>query len=85
MKALRKLLITGRIANEAGIMLDGLVQQRRQVVDEKVRQADAAKKRERQRPGFLQRAMVYDARPMVDTCVQADGAGEINIRENSVV
>src|SRR5215831_13108724 len=85
MKALRKRLILGRVADEAGIMLDGLVQQRRQVVDQHVRQPDAAKKRERQRPGFLQRAMVYDAWPIMDTGAQADDAGEINIRENSLV
>jgi hypothetical protein len=33
MEALCKLLIFGRIADEAGIMLDGLVQKRRQVLN----------------------------------------------------
>jgi hypothetical protein len=61
--ALREFFILGRVADEAGIMLDGLVQKRRQVVDQHVRQPDAAKKRKRQRPGLLQRAIVYGARP----------------------
>jgi hypothetical protein len=42
MKAVGELLVLARIADEAGIELDRLVQQRRQVVDQVVGQADAA-------------------------------------------
>ena len=70
MKALCKLLILSRVADEARIMLA-------------VREADAAKKRERQRPGLLERAIIDGARSLVDTCFQADNAGKISIPENS--
>ena len=52
MEAMGEFVVLAGVADEAGIVLDGLVQKRRQVINQVVRQADAAKKRERQRFGF---------------------------------
>ena len=65
-------------------MLDGLVQKRRQIVDQIVRQADPAKKRERQMSGLLQRAIIDAARPPVPAGFQADDIGKVNIRKSSL-
>src|SRR5262249_10485284 len=84
MDAMCELVILAGIADEAGIVLDGLVQKQRQVVNEMIRQADPAQKRERQRPGFLQRAMIDDAWPVVDACFQAGDASEVNARQKRI-
>ena len=53
-EALGELLVLRRVADEAGVELDRLVQQRGQIVDQVVRQADAAQEDEGQGTGLLQ-------------------------------
>ena len=77
MDAMGEFVIFARVADEARIVLDGLVQKRRQVLNQIIRQADPAQKRERQRSGFLQRAMIDGAGPGVDTLFQAGDASEV--------
>ena len=81
MDAMSEFVVLTGVADEAGIVLDGLVQKRRQVVNEIIGQADPAQKREWQRSGFLQRAMIDGARPLVDTLFQAGDASEVNVPE----
>ena len=72
------------VTDEAGKILDGLVQKRGQVLNQAVRQADPAKKRERKWPRFLQCKMIDSARPFVGTCFEANDTAEIDICKSSL-
>src|SRR5580704_17002026 len=80
--ALGKVLVFGRVANEALKILDRLVQERRQVVDQLVWQAYTAKERDRQLARFLKRSIINDTWPPVNAQFQSDGTAEVNISEN---
>ena len=65
MDAIGEILVSGRVADETGIILDRLVEQGRYVVNEIVWQAYATKEYQRQPARFLKGSMVNDAWPSV--------------------
>src|SRR5262245_3551806 len=65
MKTFCKLLILTRIADKAGIELEGLIEERGQVVNQRVWQATAAEKSQGEESGFGEGAMVEGAGTIV--------------------
>ena len=82
MNASGKVLISGRVADEPGIVLNGLTQKRRQIINQLVRQADSAKKSKWQPAGFLKGFKIDRTWPQMMARVQSDYAGEISFAEN---
>src|SRR5215472_1416726 len=67
MRSVDEVVIFRRIADEARVVLDRLVQQRGQILDQRVRQTDAAEEGKWQWTGALKGADVERARtPMTD-------------------
>ena len=85
MEALGKFMVLVRVADEAGIELDRLIQKRRQVVDEVVGQTAAAQKSKGQRTGAFQGALVDGARSVMITVIQALGVGQVGVREYGLI
>src|SRR3954454_9886551 len=84
-KAVGELLVLARIADEAGVELDRLVQQRWQVVDQVVWQADAAQEGQGQRTRTLQGLMVDGARAVMQASFQSLCPRQIGIPEYRLV
>ena len=67
LKSFGKFLVLGRIADEAGVKLDRLVQERRQVINQYVGKTTTSEKGEWDRAGLGKRPMVNGARPAMIT------------------
>src|SRR4051794_29469984 len=80
-KAVGKVLFLCRVANEARIMLDRLIEQRGEIFDHRVRHPHAAKKRQWEYAGLLQASMINYARASMMTAVESDRARQICIYE----
>src|SRR5262249_18355576 len=85
MDAFGKLFVFGRVADEAGIELNRSSEERWQVIDEGIRHATAAQKRQRKGAGFHQRAVIQSTWTMVPTAFQTDCRTEIHVRKNGFI
>jgi hypothetical protein len=70
-QSIDKLIVLRRVADEARVVLDHLVQQRGQILDQRIWQADAPKKYERQGAGALQCSDVERAGATMNNGVKA--------------
>ena len=61
MEAFGKGVVLTRVADEAGVELEGLIEERGKIVNQRVWQATAPEKGQGERPGFGEGAMVEGA------------------------
>jgi hypothetical protein len=66
-----EVLVFGRIRNEARVILESLIGNRRKIFNKAIWQPDPAQKRERQRTGFFKCSMVDDTRTKMGARFQA--------------
>jgi hypothetical protein len=64
-EALGKGLVLARVADKAGVELEGLIEEGWQIVNEPVREATAPEKGQGEQPGFGECTIVEDARTFV--------------------
>jgi hypothetical protein len=81
MKAPGELVILRGEADEAGVELDALTEERGQVLDQVIRQTAATKEAQRQLAGLLKGTVIYNARSRVLAGVQAPCFRQIGVRE----
>src|ERR1700730_13164822 len=85
MEPVRESLVHRRIADEARVELNGLIDERGQIFDEFVRKAATAKKRKWKRSGLGYGSIVKNARTMMLTGIQALHIPKICVPKNSFV
>jgi hypothetical protein len=66
-------------------MLDRLVEQRREVIDQSVREPDAAEERQRQLARSFEGLDIDERRPVVVATCQIEAFGQVNIDEDCLV
>ncbi len=84
-QSLGERVVLRRVTDEAGVVLDRLVQQRRQVINQPVWQAAAAQEFQRQATRPLQGPVVEDARPAVLAGLQTLRRAQVYVREHCLV